>query len=243
VLAGLGVLLALVLVFWEGYARYRSKVTTPRFARKHVAELVVAVVVLAVFGARIGHLWYQWGWSAVELGRIIRFWYGGLVFHGGLGGALVAVVLYRAVRAVPLRHMLDMIAPYVAVGYALGRIGCFVNECCAGQGTELLWGVAFPGLLDEQLRHPTQLYAALVAVVIFVLMRVIYRKAQAPGATLGAFFLLFGGYRFLMEFLRLHRPEVGWLSPFQWAALAMIALGLALLIAAKVHGKTYHEGG
>ena len=242
-LVALGTVTSLGFIFRQGYPRYLKKVHRPRVFRRHITEAVLLIVFCIVMGARAGYVWLHWNRYASELRRVLQLWEGGLVFHGGLAGAMLGLLLYRSLRNVPVRHVLDMAVPYVCIGYAIGRIGCFLNGCCAGRVTDLPWGVAFPDLLGSQLRHPTQLYASGAAVGIFVLLAAIYTRSRFPGTTTGAFFVLFGTYRFLMEFLRLHMPVDGGLSPFQWTALVMTAVGIALVITPKKYVQPYRKGG
>ncbi len=233
----LGVSTTVWLILFRAYPRYLKDTRTPLFTRGRLGAVIAVAILCSILGARASYTVFQWELYAGNPARILRLWEGGLIFHGGLAGALLGVGVFTRVQRIGLRELLDMALPYVCIGYAIGRIGCFLNGCCAGQPSELPWAVILAEIIGTTPRHPTQLYASLAAIAIFVPLRSLSRNARYVGTTTAAFLMLFGGYRFLMEFLRLHRPPEGGLSPFQWTAMLLIILGVGVLVAARWRGE------
>ena len=154
-------------------------------------------------------------------------WFGGLV--GGVGVGL-AIVLVRRWPVIPL---LAAAAPAVAVGQALGRVGCFLVGDDYGLPTSLPWGVAFPrGLPPTTVPvHPTQLYEAVFLGALAWLLVRWRRQGLADRALVARYCLLAGAFRFLLELVRVNVPVVGGLTVAQYASLALVAAGVALLLA------------
>ena len=153
-------------------------------------------------------------------------WFGGLV--GGVVGGLT-VVLYRRWPVVPL---LASAAPGVAAGQALGRIGCFLVGDDYGRPTDLPWGIAFPRGLPPTMVpvHPTQLYeAAFLAVLTWLLLRW-RRRGVTDLALLGRYCVLAGGFRFLLEFVRVNVRVAAGLTVAQYASVLLVLAGIALLL-------------
>ena len=200
------------------------------------------------FGALVGskvYWWVQYGeWADLKWGAFLVS--GGLVFYGGLiGGVLAGVTYVRWCRA-PLGPVADLVMPYVALAHAIGRLGCFLNGCCWGGVTALPWGVSYPrtgwnayhqqledGLLHKGAKcslpvHPTQLYEAAGCVVIFLVLRHLYRKNLPTGMIVSLYFLFYGMLRFVTESFRgdSARPLLG-LTVSQLVALTLVAVGMA----------------
>ena len=153
-----------------------------------------------------------WSWEALLAGRTIA---------GGLVGGTVGVLLVKRALGIRGRHGNALAAP-LALGMAVGRVGCLLAGCCAGLPTSLPWGVDFG---DGVPRHPTQAYELLFCLAAFVLLQRARRTAP-PGRLLTRFMAAYFGFRFLNEFLRPH-PSVAGLTVFQWICLA----GLLILVA------------
>lgn len=202
------------------------------------------------FGALIGskaYWWAQYGeWADLKWGGFLV--YGGLVFYGGLiGGVLAGIAYVRWCRA-PLGQVADLVMPYVALAHALGRVGCFLNGCCWGGVTTRPWGVSYPrtawnayheqlkdGLLQKGAKcslpvHPTQLYEAVGCLIIFLLLRFIYKKGTPTGLIVALYMLFYGMLRFATEFFRgdSARPLLG-LTVSQLVALSLMMGGLGAL--------------
>jgi len=131
-----------------------------------IFDLTAFILVSAIIGARALYVALGWSYFQEHPDRIWRLWEGGLSFHGGLVGGLLAGIVYCRRRGLSFLRMGDVVAPGVALGYSIGRIGCFLNGCCYGGPTNLPWACRFhdppiTGPLTPP-SHPTQIYASIV---------------------------------------------------------------------------------
>jgi phosphatidylglycerol:prolipoprotein diacylglycerol transferase len=137
-------------------------------------------------------------------GAIFAVWQGGMTFYGGLFGGILAGILACRLKKVNVGDMADLAAMSFPLGYALGRIGCLLNGCCYGGVCELPWAVRFhrgDGTLTVP-SHPAQLYSALIAVAMYALLLPIERGRKFRGQVMLAYIVLYGIYRFIIEFVR-----------------------------------------
>lgn len=166
----------------------------------------------------------KWGWFLVE---------GGLVFFGGLVGGVVAVVLYLRRAGAPVIPVSDLALPYVALAHGIARIGCFLNGCCYGRHTTLPCAVYYPKSLPAAALpvHPVQLYETLGLLVVFAVLRLVYRRSPRTGTVMLGYLAGYGALRFVTEFFRgdSGHPLLG-LTASQVVAAAMLAVGLAGLL-------------
>jgi phosphatidylglycerol:prolipoprotein diacylglycerol transferase len=164
----------------------------------------------------------------------------GGVFYGGLIAALLVAWWYMRRTKLPLLRTADVFAPGLAIGHAVGRIGCFSAGCCWGIPTHLPWAVTFTNPEANRLvgvplgipMHPTQLYEAFAEAVIFTVLYRRIRKPHVPGTIISLYLVLYSTARFLVEFLRVHdqpNPFGGPLNTSQWLSLVLFALGAAFL--------------
>jgi phosphatidylglycerol---prolipoprotein diacylglyceryl transferase len=154
----------------------------------------------------------------------------GLVWFGGLFGALAAVVVVTLVSKQRLAAVMDSGAIALPMGYAFGRIGCFLRGCCHGTPTDLPWGMSFPEGVPPTPEgshvHPTQLYSSMASLVIFALLAwVIGPRFRREGPLMFAYAVLAGIERFLVEFIRTNEPVALGLTQQQWIAIAMVVVG------------------
>ncbi|MBU0611606.1 MAG: prolipoprotein diacylglyceryl transferase, partial [Armatimonadetes bacterium] len=220
----------LVVAFAVGtiyMARYGDrKVITPA----ECLDFSLYCLVGAVIGARVLFVVLDWGHYGSHLERLANVWEGGLSFHGGLLGALLAAMLFARLRRKSFLAIADVGAPGIALGYVFARIGCFLNGCCHGHESHLPWAMKFPhGELPKVLVHPTQLYAALASLAIFFILLRLRGRFARHGHLLLTYFALYSVYRFLAEFTRagatgrlLH--SVPWLTVAQLASLVILVL-------------------
>ncbi|HEX7084996.1 MAG TPA: prolipoprotein diacylglyceryl transferase family protein, partial [Vicinamibacterales bacterium] len=156
---------------------------------------------------------------------------GGLSWFGGFGGGLLAGAAVMRWRRVPVLPTLAAATPALAVGHAIGRIGCFLVGDDYGKPTDLPWGIAFPlGLPPTTVPvHPTQLYEAIALVPLAWLLIRWRRDARSDSFVLGAYLVAAGSIRFAIEFLRINERVLGSLSVAHLAAIAAMLIGLMLL--------------
>lgn len=169
----------------------------------------------------------------------LMFWKGGLVFSGGILGGTLLGVLYGLRKKQPILRWTDCIAPAVALGQSLGRLGCFFAGCCYGRQTDLPWAVTFsdPVCLAPTgvPLHPTQLYHAAGVFLIFLVLMAVRSRFTTPGRRTGLFLVLFAAARVVIEQFRADfRGDLGaFLGPItatQITALAFFVLGMYLLL-------------
>ncbi len=158
------------------------------------------------------------------------------VFHGGFIVALLLAVLYMRKQRLPAFLTMDAFAPGVALGQAIGRLGCFAAGCCWGKECDLPWGVRFrsdfaaPVPLDKTL-HPAQLYESAADLLIFAILYRQFNRRHRPGHVIGLYLVLYSTARFIIEFFREHEQSlVGPFSLTQWIALALLILGALILL-------------
>jgi len=167
---------------------------------------------------------------------ILAVWKGGMAFHGGFLGVLVAMALYARKRKLTWLAVMDFVAPLVPPGLGFGRLGNFINGELWGRAADpsLPWAMVFPHV-DAVARHPSQLYQAfLEGIVLFAALWWFSAKPRATGAVSGLFLISYGTVRFVAEFFR--EPDAGifglsyTVSMGQWLSLPMIAAGVAMML-------------
>ncbi|WP_192963959.1 prolipoprotein diacylglyceryl transferase [Phycobacter azelaicus] len=221
-----------------------------------VEDLLTWIILGVILGGRLGFvLFYQPEYYLANPSQILRIWEGGMAFHGGLIGVVLASWIYASRHDIPKLQIADLVAFSVPWGLLLGRLANFINAELWGRPTDLPWGVAFPGQAAQDCgqalgeicaRHPSQLYeAALEGLILgLALLWLVFRRKAflAPGLALGTFLAGYGLARFVVEFVR--QPDAQFVSPGnplglafhlngygltmgQMLSLPMIALGLA----------------
>ena len=201
--------------------------------------LMVCAIVGVVLGARIGYvLFYGDGYYLSHPLEILAFNQGGMSFHGGLVGLLIGGAVAARMTRIPFLTLADLGSIAAPIGLFFGRCANFVNGELWGAPTDGPLGVVFGGAAGMMPRHPSQLYeAVLEGLVIFCVLFALSRKRppRPQGTFLGAFLVLYGIFRFLIEFVR--EPDVqlgylwgGWLTMGQVLSAPLIVAGIALLI-------------
>ncbi len=234
---GLTYLVAFALFILLANARARQPAyANAGWTRRDIEDLLFWGVVGVVLGGRIGYcLFYKPGYYAAHPLEILAIWKGGMSFHGGMLGVILAMVAYARSRRRPWLQVTDLIAPCVPTGLASGRIGNFINGELWGRPADatLSWAMVFPQSGTDIPRHPSQLYQfALEGLLLFVILWVYARRPRATGQVSGAFLVGYGLFRFIAEYFREPDSFLGplalGLSMGQWLCLPMIAAGLAL---------------
>ena len=215
----------------EPFASLREPAWTPR----DVEDILFLGVLGVVAGGRIGYcVFYQPGYYLQHPLEVFAVWQGGMSFHGGLIGVLLAMVWYARSRGRPFLQVMDFVAPCVPTGLAAGRAGNFLNGELWGRVADpsLPWGMVFRGAGDLP-RHPSQVYQFLLeGLLLFVLLWLYARKPRATGQVSAMFLLGYGVFRFVAEFFREPDAHLGLLSlgmsMGQWLCIPMIVAGLVL---------------
>ncbi|MGN6826910.1 prolipoprotein diacylglyceryl transferase [Paucibacter sp. M5-1] len=232
---GLTYLAAFGLFLWLANLKVRQpQFAAAGWAKRDVDDLLFFGVLGVVLGGRLGYvLFYKPDYYLHHLGEVLAVWKGGMAFHGGLLGVLVAMALFARLRGRKFFEVTDLIAPCVPTGLAAGRIGNFINGELWGRAADpsLPWAMIFPQAGDGGVpRHPSQLYQFLgEGLLLFVVLWFYAKKPRATGQVSGVFLIGYGLMRFLAEFFREPDDFLGLrafnLSQGQWLSLPMIAAG------------------
>jgi len=205
-----GVLVAAGVIGALWYARRQAPHAGLNAER--VWNLGIYMVLVALILAKIWLVFTAWGYYKVNPREIfsLQTIQSGGTFYGGIIGAIATIVLYTYFQKMPLLPVLDTFAAAVPLGHAIGRLGCFAAGCCFGRPTALPWGVRFTNEAAEQLAgtplgiqlHPTQLYEAGAEFFNFLLLVWLARRQRFAGQIIGAYFMLYGIERGVIEFFR-----------------------------------------
>jgi len=245
---GISYMVAFLLGWW--LLRWRSA-RLADWNIKQVDDLLFYAVLGVILGGRIGYiLFYSFDTWLAEPLRLFRVWEGGMSFHGGLLGVLLAMFLIAGRQGKKFFQVTDFIAPVVPVGLLTGRIGNFINGELWGGPTSLPWGMQVrcqdfyylcssklqlpPGTTLSPALHPSQLYEAILeGLLLFVILMIFAARKPPLMAVSGAFLLLYGIFRFLVELVRMPDAHIGylwaqWLTMGQLLSLPMIAIGAVI---------------
>lgn len=230
--------LAGFLIGWKYCSALVSRNEKSEINKEHIADFLTWAIIGVIIGGRLGYvLFYNFGYYLSEPVEIIKIWNGGMSFHGGLLGVIVALILYSKFTKVPLFKLSDVVCAAAPIGLFFGRIANFVNGELYGMPTGAKWGVIFPESGDLP-RHPSQLYeAALEGIVLFVILWFVVRNANVRTGTASGIFLIgYGLFRALVEFVRVPDAQIGLvggvISMGQILCLPMIALGIVIVFLA-----------
>jgi len=192
------------------------------------ADLGIVIIIASIVGARFFYiLFYDLHYTLEHPGELLKLRQTGLVYYGGLVFAVAFGLLYCKWKKAPLLLMFDVAAPSIALGQAIGRVGCFLSGCCYGKPTWVPWAVKFPHL--EYYRHPTQLYEALAVLGIFVALMVFRKNKKRNGQVAILYALLYAPARFIIEIFRGDNPQVLFGLTISQVISAIILVAAAVL--------------
>ncbi len=233
---GLMYLLAFLQFIALGRLRIRYKLAP--VSAEQLDDLLFYGVLGVVLGGRLGQvLFYEPGYYLANPFEILAVWKGGMSFHGGFLGVLVAMTLWARKAGLRWLTVTDFIAPLVPLGLAAGRVGNFINGELWGRLADpaLPWAMVFPQSGSLEPRHPSQLYhVGLEGLALFAILWLWTAKPRPTGAASGVFLIGYGAFRFITEYFR--EPDHGifgqsyTVSMGQWLSLPMIVAGIALLV-------------
>jgi phosphatidylglycerol:prolipoprotein diacylglycerol transferase len=202
--------------------------------RQQFDDLLFLAVLGVILGGRLGYvLFYKPAYYLSHPLEILAVWQGGMSFHGGLLGVMLAMWFAARRHRIRWLELMDFVAPLVPLGLAAGRLGNFINGELWGRATGLPWGMVFRGAGDAP-RHPSQLYEfALEGVALFVILWLYSARSRPRGAVSALFLLGYGVFRFIAEFGREPDAFLGFLalglSMGQWLSAPMVLAGALLL--------------
>jgi phosphatidylglycerol:prolipoprotein diacylglycerol transferase len=233
---GVTVALAFLVGLWTASRRGLREAV----AAERIVDLGPWLIVGTILGARTLYVISYWRefFEGKPAAEIFMVWKGGLVFYGGLIGATLAGIFYVRLKKLPLWKVADIVAPSIALGYVLGRIGCLLNGCCYGRACNLPWAIRFPS--DNPLKpptypvHPTEIYDSLLNLGLYVFLAWLYRRKKFDGQVFGVYLVCYALLRSFVEMFRGDYPEHqyylgGWATPAHLASIVILAAGLVLL--------------
>ena len=230
-----GLMYLVAFVSAWGLGRWRAKRPGSVWNAEQVDDLLFYGGLGVILGGRLGYiLFYNFSAFIQHPGIIFRVWEGGMSFHGGLLGVLIALWFFKRKYHKDYFAVVDFAAPLVPLGLGAGRIGNFINAELWGKPTELPWGMVFP-VAGEMSRHPTPLYEAfLEGAVLFTILWWFSARSRPIRAVSGMFALFYGLFRFVVEFVRIPDAQLGylafgWLTMGQLLSLPLILFGAYLL--------------
>jgi phosphatidylglycerol:prolipoprotein diacylglycerol transferase len=239
--------LGFVKIYWYGFmyllaflaayllAKYRAKLSQ-KWNERQVDDLIFYGALGTVLGGRLGYLiFYNFTIFISNPLTFFNFQNGGMSFHGGFLGVLIAMLLFNNKSKFSFFETTDFIAPLVPLGLAFGRVGNYINGELWGKVTTSAFGIYAPDQSGQwEQRYPTQLYEALLeGVVLFFILWLFSKKNQPVMATSALFLIFYGTFRFIIEFIRVPDSHIGylalnWLTIGQLLSLPMILVGLYL---------------
>lgn len=229
---GLMYLLAFLLAW--ALAHWRAKHYQLAWTGEQISDLIFYAALGVILGGRIGYmLFYGTEQLLANPLSFFKIWEGGMAFHGGLLGVIVALILYARKIKKPFWEVADFVAPLVPLGLLVGRAGNFINGELWGKVTNVPWAMVFPHS-DGLPRHPSQLYElALEGIVLFIVVWWYASKPRPVGRVAAVFLIGYALCRILAEFFR--EPDVqrgylawGWLTMGQLLSIPMLLLGMWL---------------
>jgi phosphatidylglycerol---prolipoprotein diacylglyceryl transferase len=201
-----GVMIALAFVFglWTATLRARRE----NISAETIGDITLWIMLGVILGARAVYVTTYWKdeFAGQPLSEIFAVWHGGLVFYGGLTGAVIAGTIYLRWKKLPVWKTADVLAPSIALGSVFGRIGCLLNGCCYGRACSLPWAISFPA--DNPLHppvylvHPTEIYDALLNLILYFFLTWLFRRKKFDGQIFATYLILYAVFRSIVEYFR-----------------------------------------
>ena len=207
---------------------------------QQVVNLGLIIIIAGVAGARLLFILEHIKDFTANPYEIFAVWQGGLSYYGGFILAFLCAFFYLKKNKIPVGAMMNVLAPSLAIGFFFGRIGCFLNGCCFGEPTIMPWGVIFPEeaparwIYSAPIKlHPTQLYSSISGLMSFFILLLLEKKfkfMKRDGLLCFSFFILYGLWRFIIEFFRHHESYiVGWFTEGQALSIAIIIFSVSMI--------------
>ncbi len=218
--------LFLAVAFLAGTLLARSEARRKNIDPDIVFDLVLIVALAGLMGARLFYVIGHWQEFSSKPLQALAIWQPGLVFYGGLLGGPIAVLIFVRVKNLSLWAIADMMVPGLALGYAIARIGCFLNGCCYGVQSSVPWAINF----FDVPRHPTQLYSSIYSLLIFGIIWFSRKKIRTAGILFWFYLGLYAISRFAVEFLRVSTRVVFGLSAAQIISILVFLMAAIVIL-------------
>lgn len=225
----------LVFAWWLG--KQRAQLPNSPIKESQIDDLIFYAALGIIVGGRVGYaLFYGSGSLLEDPLRVFRIWEGGMAFHGGFLGVVIAMWLLCRNHKIEFGALVDFIAPLAPVGLALGRLGNFINQELWGRPADVPWAMVFPNDPEGLARHPSQLYQfAMEGVLLFIILFWYTRVPRPRWSAAGLFLFGYGVFRSTAEFFR--EPDahigfdaLGWVTRGQLLSLPMIIAGAVIIV-------------
>ncbi|MCL5291535.1 MAG: prolipoprotein diacylglyceryl transferase [Actinobacteria bacterium] len=227
VLVGLGVLAGVLVA--------RKRAAEIKLPFDHIIDLALYLLAGGLIGGRLLYLTFYPSKFLANPLEIFSVWQGGMSIHGGILGGIIAGVIFAGRRKLSFWRLADVVAPSLALGQAVGRIGCFLNGDSYGLATSVPWAVKFPGL--SGLRHPTQIYEAVLDLIAFIFLWRRRERTAFDGELFLTYAIAYSIIRGIVEFFRASPKVLGPISPAQIASLAVIFVAGSLIVMARYRAR------
>ena len=229
--------IAYILGIIFGWIYCKKKLIKDNTILKLFDDLLAYIIIGIIIGGRLGYvLFYNLKYYLENIPEIFMIWNGGMSFHGGLLGVIVATFFFSKKHKINLYIFLDLISLSAPIGIFFGRIANFINSELYGKETDVMWSVKFLAI-DNVSRHPSQIYEAILeGLILFVLLNYFAKKNfnKKPGVISSLFLIFYSIFRFLAEFYRTPDPQVGYivfnLSLGQIISTVFFAIGIYLFL-------------
>ena len=203
--------------------------------RDDFSDLMFYCFLGILIGGRVGYtIFYNFSYTFENPITIFYLWNGGMSFHGGFIGVILAIVYFCKKSKIPFFEISDFIVRLVPIGLFTGRVGNFINGELWGKPTDIIWGVIFPKI-DNLPRHPTQIYEAILeGIVLFIILNFVFTEKLKASVMTSYFLILYSLFRFTVEFFRVPDAHIGylalnWVTMGQILCIPMFLLGLYFL--------------
>ncbi|HVU27640.1 MAG TPA: prolipoprotein diacylglyceryl transferase [Verrucomicrobiae bacterium] len=228
-----GVMIALAFLFGLWTATLRAK--REKIPGEKIADVTLWLMAGAILGARIVYVTTYWKEEFADqpFTEIFMIQHGGLVYYGGLIGAIISGAIYIRWKKLPFWKTADVLAPSIALGSVFGRTGCLLNGCCYGRPTDLPWAIRFPE--DHPTGgvpvHPTEIYDGLLNLGLYLFLAWLFRRKKFDGQIFATYLLCYAITRSIVEYFRGDYTNLHYhlgLTPAQWISVPIFVAGLAL---------------
>ncbi len=217
---GIMYLIAFLVSWFLGIFYIKNKIIN--ISSNEFSDLFFYIFLGVFIGGRLGYiLFYNLSYTIENPITIFYLWNGGMSFHGGFLGVFLSIIYFCKKNKIPFFLISDFIVKLIPIGLFTGRIGNFINGELIGKPTDISWGVVFPKI-DNLSRHPSQLYEAfLEGIILFIILNFIISKNVKVSYVTAYFLIIYSLFRFLIEFLRLPDPHIGYIA-FNWVTMGQI---------------------